>query len=89
MKGYLKLHLRSLISELILKELSFCHKLYFSNIYIFAIQCRRPLIFQTMNSVRPNYLSLKYKRITKSDCKDTGIRQYEFVTKTQFLCIKV
>ena len=60
-----------------LKELSFCHTLYFSN--IFTTQCRRPLIFQTMNSVRPNNLSLKYQRFTSSDCKDIGIRQLEFV----------
>ena len=26
---------------------------------------------------------------TSSDCKDIGIRQFEFVTKTQFLCIFV
>ena len=44
-----------------------------------------PLIFQTMNSVRPNNLSLKYQRFSSSDCKDIGIRQFEFVTKTQFL----
>ena len=36
------------------------------------------LIFQTMNSVRPNNLSLKYQRFTSSDCKDLGIRQFEF-----------
>jgi len=24
------------------KELSFCHKLWFSNLYIFVTQCRRP-----------------------------------------------
>ena len=66
------------------KELSFCHNLYFSNLYIFATQCRRPLIFQTMNSVRPNNLSLKQQRFTSSDCEDIGIRH--FVTKTQFLC---
>ena len=53
-----------------IKELSFCHKLYFSNLYIFATQCRRPVIFQTMNSVRPNNLSLKYQRFTSSDFKD-------------------
>ena len=46
------------------KELSFCHKLYFSNLFIFATQCRRPLIFQTMNSVTPNILSLKYQWFT-------------------------
>ena len=30
-----------------LKELSFCHKLKFSNPYIFGPQCHKPLIFQT------------------------------------------
>ena len=69
------------------KELSFCHKLYFSNL-CYPIR-RRPLIFQTMNSVRPNNISLKYQRFTSSDCKDIGIRQFEFVTKTQFLCSKL
>ena len=34
------------------KELSFCHKLRFSNSCIFVIQYRKPLFFQTMNSVR-------------------------------------
>ena len=29
--------------------------------------------------------SLKYERFTPSGCKDVGIRQFEFVTKTQFL----
>ena len=67
------------------KELSFCHKLYFSNLYIFAIQCRRPLIFQTMNSVIPNNPSLKYQGFASSDCKDIGIKQFKFVTKTHFL----
>ena len=52
------------------KGTEFFHKLYFSNLYIFATQCRRPLIFQTMNSVRPNNLSLKYQRFTYIDCKD-------------------
>ena len=31
----------------LLKELSLCHKLGFSNPYIFGTQCRKPLIFQT------------------------------------------
>ena len=53
-----------------------------SNPNIFATQCRIPLIFQTMISVRPNNLSLKYQRFASSD---TGIRQFEFVTETQFL----
>ena len=44
-----------------------------------------------MNSVRPNNLSLIYQRFTSSDCKDIGIRLFEFVAKTQLLfsfCIK-
>ena len=28
------------------KELNFCHKLNFSNPYIFATRCRRPLIYE-------------------------------------------
>ena len=56
------------------KELSFCHK------------CRIPLIFQTMNHIRPHNLSLKYPRFTTSGCKDIGIIKIQFVAKTQFLC---
>ena len=44
------------------KELSFCHKLWFSKFNIVATQCRGPLIFQTLNSVRSNNVSLKYQR---------------------------
>ena len=46
------------------KDLSLCHKLLFSNPYISATQRHRPLIFQTMNSVGSNNLSLKYHRFT-------------------------
>ena len=67
------------------KELSFCHKLWFSNFNIVATQCGRPLIFQTMNSVRSNNVSLKYQRFTSSGCKDIGFTKTEFVAKTQFL----
>ena len=69
------------------KELSLCHKLKFSNPNIFATQCRRPYIFQTMNSVRLNNVSLKYQRPSPSGCKDIGIRKFEFAEKTQFLCL--
>ena len=58
--------------------MSFYHKVKFSNPYIFANQCRRPLIFQTMNSV-------KYKRFSLSGWKNIGIGKVEFVAKTQFL----
>ena len=38
-----------------------------------------------MNYVRQINLSLKYQRFTSSDCKGIEIREFEFVTKTQFL----
>ena len=44
--------LGTLKSLFVLKELSPCRKLRFSNPHIFATQCHRPLIFQTMNSGR-------------------------------------
>ena len=76
-------------SNLNRKDLSFCHKFWFSNLYIFAVWCCRPLIFQTLNSVRLNSLSLKYKRFTPSSCKDRVISKFELVAKTQFLGINV
>ena len=54
------------------KELSLCHKLWFSNPYIFETQCLRPNIFQTKYTVRSNNLSLKYQRFTPSGSKDIG-----------------
>ena len=67
------------------KELSLCHKLRFSNPVICTTQSRRPLIFQTMNSVRSNNLSLKYQRFTPSSCRDIVIRKFKFVAKTPVL----
>ena len=40
------------------------------------------MLFQTINYVRTNSLSLKSQRLTPSDCKDIKIRKIEFVTKT-------
>jgi len=54
--------------------------------YIFATRCHKPLIFQTMNSVKSNSLNLKYRRFAPSGCKDIEIRKLGFVAKTQFLC---
>ena len=68
-------------------ELSLRHKLCFSKSYIFGFQCRRPSIFQTMNSVRSNNISLKYQSFTALGFKDIGVIKSEFVAKTQFLCI--
>ena len=81
-------HIDILQGKIKIKELSFCHKLWFSYPYIFATQCRRTLIFQTMNHVRPNNLSLKYHRFAPSGCKDIQIRKFEFVAKTQFFLEK-
>ena len=54
----------------LLKELSLCHKLGFSNPYIFGTQCRKPLIFQTY-IIRSNRIhSLKYLRSTTLEYKD-------------------
>ena len=38
-----------------------------------------------MNYVRLSNASLKYQRFTPSGCRNIGIRQFEFVAKTQFL----
>ena len=38
-----------------------------------------------MYSVTSNKLNLKYKRFTQPGCNDIGIRQFEFVAKTQIL----
>ena len=51
-----------------------------SHAYIFATRLRRPLLIQTMKSVR--LYSLQF---TPSDCKDIGIRKVQFVAKTQCL----
>ena len=45
------------------------------------------LIFQTLNSVKSNNVSLKCQRPTPSGGKDIGIRKFEFVAKTQFLLL--
>ena len=70
-------------------EMSFCHKVWYSNSYIFATQCGKPLIFQTMNFVRSNDLSLIYKRLAPSGWKDLEIYKFKFLAKTQFLCHNV
>ena len=38
-----------------------------------------------MKAFLSNNLSLKYQICTPSNCKDKGIRKFEFVAKTQFL----
>ena len=65
--------------------MSICNKLWLSNFYKMATHSPRPFIFQTINSVRSNSLSLKYQRFTPSGCEAIGVRKFEFVAKTQFL----
>ena len=57
----------------------------FSNPYIFATQCRRSYVFQTMNSVRSNNSDMKYRMCTPSCCTDIWITKFELVAKAQFL----
>ena len=45
---------------------------------------RRSKMFQTIKSVKSNNLCLKYQSFTSSDCKDKGVRQYEFVADPQW-----
>ena len=65
--------------KLLCKELSSCNKLLFLNLYICTPRCCRPLIFQTVNSVESNSLSLKYQRLSSSSCEDKGIRKFKFL----------
>ena len=51
----------------------------------FSPESIRQLIFQTINSVRINNLSLKNQKFTPSDCTEIEIIKFEFVTKTLFL----
>ena len=64
------------------------HKLRFSNLYIFVTQYCRPKIFQTMISVRSNYLSLKYLRFSPLGCKHLGVRKSEFNNSVPFYSTK-
>ena len=68
----------------VVKELSRCHKLLFSNPNIFATRGRIPQIFQTINSVISDN-----QRFTSSDLKDIGIRKFEFVAKIHFLYLNI
>ena len=62
-----------------------CHKLWFSNPYIFETQCCKPLIFQTYIIWSNRTHSLKYQRSRTLESKDIVIRKSEFVAKTQLL----
>ena len=76
---------RFLSQKFMVKELTLCHKLWFSNPNIFGTQCRNPLIFQTYIFWSNKSHSLKFQRFTTLESKDIGIRKSEFVAKSQFL----
>ena len=71
------------------KELSlYRHKLWVSTFYIDATQCRRPKIFQTLNSVQSNNLSFKYHWFTPSGCTDLGIKNMSLRLRLKFFFLK-
>ena len=71
------------------KELSLCHKLWFSNPHIFTTQCCRPKIFQTVNCVRSNNQSLKFKKFTPTDCKGLeNLSLWQRINSFQHLYLK-
>ena len=58
------------------KELSLCHKLEFSNFYIFAILWWKPLIFQIWINWSNRIYTLKYVGSKRSGCKDIGVENH-------------
>ena len=44
---------------------------------------------QTVNFAELKYVRLEYQRSTSLGDTDIGIRNFEFVAKTQFLCISL
>jgi len=73
------------IFKLLIKKTNFEFTFNYSqallfNLFIFATRCRRPWIFQTMNSVRSNNLSLKYQKFTPSRLQI--YRKFEMVVMT-------
>ena len=67
------------------KELTLCHKLWFSNPNICGTRCRKPWIFQTYIFWSNKSHSLKFQRFKKLESKDIGIRKSEFVANSQIL----
>ena len=66
-----------------MKKSSLCHKLWFSNLC--NMMSHIIDISNYVYSDGSNNQSLKYLLFTPSGCKEKGISNFEFVTKTQFL----
>ena len=65
--------------------MSFWNKIKYVNLNIFRSRCCKPMIFQTQIIWSNRIHSLKYLRSATLGCKDTVIKNSEFVAKTQFL----
>ena len=63
------------------KKMSFCHKLKFSNPYIFETWLCKASIFPTLIIWSYRVHTLKYQRFITLGCKDIGIRKSVFVQK--------
>jgi len=59
------LNASSFVGDPVIKEIKFLPQTLISNPFIFTTLFRRPLIFQTTNTVRSGSESLKYQRFTK------------------------
>ena len=77
---------KCVLNNLFQKKLSIWHKLKFSNPYIYATWWCKTFYFKFRFLIYNRILSLKYLSSTTLGCKDKGIRQFEFVAKTHFLC---
>ena len=60
----------------------------FSNPYIFATQCSRTYIFQTIKPVKSSNQILKYQKLHHQVAVIFGIRKFWFVAKAQFIWLK-
>ena len=67
--------------KIVLKELSLCNKLWFSNTYIFSTGWCKPLIFQTYIFSSNRIHCFKYLRSTALGYKDIEIRKSDVCDK--------
>ena len=63
-----------------LKELSICHKLWFSQTYIFATKSHTPFSYY-------EFCWIKWYKFTPSGCIDIENWKFEFIAKKQYLLI--
>ena len=81
--NYLTWKKKDFLTKIICIELSSCHK--FLNLYIFATWRNKILIFHTEAIWSNSFYNLKYQMSMTSSCKDIGIINSTFVTRSKFL----